>query len=494
MEERIRLQRRQSSSSDPVSIFAPSSLAQSANQSSDVARSLSQLPAVGHDFSRISILPPPGAANQSETIPEIDQTNLKVEPVQRSIEGVARSSSVPMWGHDFSKVSVLPVQRKLTVSQPDDPYEQEADRVADQVMRMQIPESNEALVMQSRGEGVDRKCADCEEEELVQTKSIVQRSGNTLQAEDDLESRLSSSRGGGSPLPDEVRSFMEPRFGADFSQVRVHTESEAVQMNRDLNAQAFTHGQDIFFGVGRMPAKDNLTAHELTHVMQQGATAKNESSVSSKQRAALESTSVSRQLEETQIQRDAGATAGVVGAGLAALGILQNQVNNPGNNLSYSSDQVTYPKDLSMVPGSTKFIKQEIAHFFSYGAVVDNDTTFNLCGDFGKGIMANVRIELGKTTTYYTSALSFTAKALQTPYGSVEDPKIRFTCSGRFDPAGLGDCSYYVVLEIDQNGMVTPIEASIVNGSGDLTASLGGFDLTIGDEPKEHDSSEDFYG
>jgi len=62
---------------------------------------------------------------------------------------------------------------------------------------------------------------------------------------------------------------MEPRFGADFSQVRVHTGSEAVQMNRDLNAQAFTHKQDVYFSAGKAPAKDALTAHELTHVVQQ---------------------------------------------------------------------------------------------------------------------------------------------------------------------------------------------------------------------------------
>jgi hypothetical protein len=68
-----------------------------------------------------------------------------------------------------------------------------------------------------------------------------------------------------------VRSFMEPRFGSDFSKVRVHTGSEAVQMNRDLNAQAFTHQQDVYFGAGKAPGNNALTAHELTHVVQQAA-------------------------------------------------------------------------------------------------------------------------------------------------------------------------------------------------------------------------------
>ncbi|MBD1808383.1 DUF4157 domain-containing protein [Microcoleus sp. FACHB-SPT15] len=110
-----------------------------------------------------------------------------------------------------------------------------------------------------------------EEEEPVQMKRSLQRvteaGGND--AGSNLENRLSTSKGRGSPLSNEVRSFMEPRFGADFSQVRVHTDSQAVQMNKDLGAQAFTHGNDIYFGAGKSPIISDLTAHELTHVVQQ---------------------------------------------------------------------------------------------------------------------------------------------------------------------------------------------------------------------------------
>ncbi len=62
---------------------------------------------------------------------------------------------------------------------------------------------------------------------------------------------------------------MEPRFGADFGSVRVHTGSAAVQLSRNLSAQAFTYGSDIYFGTGKSPGNNNLTAHELTHVVQQ---------------------------------------------------------------------------------------------------------------------------------------------------------------------------------------------------------------------------------
>jgi hypothetical protein len=88
----------------------------------------------------------------------------------------------------------------------------------------------------------------------------------------DVEQRVTARKGAGSPLPAHVKGFMEPRFGADFSRVRVHSGGEAVALNRDLQARAFAHGTDIYFGDGRAASNDRLTAHELTHVVQQSAT------------------------------------------------------------------------------------------------------------------------------------------------------------------------------------------------------------------------------
>lgn len=156
------------------------------------------------------------------------------------------------------------IQAKLTIGAPNDKYEQEADRVATRVMRM--PDA-EPMPPEEK-----------EEEEKVQMKPLssimplVQREANLdggVQVDSAIEGRLNSSKGGGSPLPEGVRSFMEPRFGADFSGVRVHTGGDAVQMNRDLQAKAFTHGHDIYYSGGNAPANDELTAHELTHVVQQ---------------------------------------------------------------------------------------------------------------------------------------------------------------------------------------------------------------------------------
>jgi len=107
-----------------------------------------------------------------------------------------------------------------------------------------------------------------EETEPIQAKSAESRDNN-LEEGADVETQINLSKGHGSPLPDPVRSYMEPRFGVDFSKVRVHTDSDAIQMNLDVKAQAFTHGTDIYFGADHSPTNSELTAHELTHVVQQ---------------------------------------------------------------------------------------------------------------------------------------------------------------------------------------------------------------------------------
>lgn len=112
------------------------------------------------------------------------------------------------------------------------------------------------------------------QEEQIQNKLLLQQAvDSNFNASSNIESQINSSKGRGSALADEVRSFMEPRFATNFSQVRVHTDGEAVQMNRQLSAQAFTHGRDIYFGdlkynPGSSEGK-RLLAHELTHVVQQ---------------------------------------------------------------------------------------------------------------------------------------------------------------------------------------------------------------------------------
>jgi hypothetical protein len=235
----------------------------------------------------------------------LDST-FKVNPFQSRGFGVQPKSdeSVPatkaqLW-ESYQQAKQLnqsgAIQTKLTIGQPGDKYEQEADSVADRVMAMPEPKLAKSSVtnsVQTRSvEPIQRACTECQEEtkeeskseedgdrilakaELGQTPELtsIQRKLNSDEdacSGSNLEDRLNGSKGGGHPLSNDVRSFMEPRFGADFSSVRVHTGTDALQMNQDVNAQAFAHGQDVYFGAGKAPGKDALTAHELTHVIQQ---------------------------------------------------------------------------------------------------------------------------------------------------------------------------------------------------------------------------------
>ena len=228
---------------------------------------------------------------QAATAPAKPQLPSQGMGIQRQCSDCAEEEQQQLGEEekDIDRKSVGGIQRKLTVGAPGDHYEQEADRVARQVMSTSVgaygntARFNSPQVQRFRQENNSFKpwylpqpvtpAVQMSAEERAQMSELIQRTfqGRGYQTSEDLESRLNASKGGGSPLDSEVRGFMEPRFGADFSSVRVHTDGEAVQMNRELNAQAFTHGSDVYFGAGKSPGNNELTAHELTHVVQQNS-------------------------------------------------------------------------------------------------------------------------------------------------------------------------------------------------------------------------------
>ncbi|HAT65140.1 MAG TPA: hypothetical protein DCS66_11150, partial [Flavobacteriaceae bacterium] len=108
------------------------------------------------------------------------------------------------------------------------------------------------------------------EEMPLQTKSK-----NSNKSSSGVESQLKASKGGGSNLSQRTQQEMDSSFGANFSNVKIHTDSQAIQMNQQLGAHAFTNGNDIYFNEGKYnpetPSGKHLLAHELTHTIQQGA-------------------------------------------------------------------------------------------------------------------------------------------------------------------------------------------------------------------------------
>ncbi len=247
------------------------------------------------------------------------------------------------------------IQPKLTIGQPNDEYEQEADRVAGKIMRMSESE------VDNPGHGyVQRQCTTCLEEEMLQSKPLVSQTTPWIQRkirkeapsyararkekpfqmnpglftesnvqlscdeckidtpsaeelkEDEtgieefkettqvnkkaesteakgpihfqnFESALRTKSGKGNTLPENTLSFMQNRFMQNFSDVRVHTDTIAAEMNDSLSSKAFTHGKDIYFNQGRYSPNSgegrNLIAHELTHTIQQTGISSNKKNI-----------------------------------------------------------------------------------------------------------------------------------------------------------------------------------------------------------------------
>lgn len=243
-------------------------------------------------------------------------------------------------GPFFSKSNGV-VQTKLTVGQPGDVYEQEADAVANAVVQNQNTGTAPAiqqkgisriqrtltsagtgtgtaeermkedqLVQEKREPGIQKMDKPLEEDEAVKppalqkmdmpkeeedplaqgavqkmdmpkeeeekpgaAPAVMTKSDGTQMASPQVSQGIESSKGSGSALPDATRTEMEASFGYDFSDVNIHTGQEATDLNKDLHAQAFTHGQDVYFNAGKYSPETTegkrLLAHELTHVVQQ---------------------------------------------------------------------------------------------------------------------------------------------------------------------------------------------------------------------------------
>jgi len=196
-----------------------------------------------------------------------------LQPNAEEFKAGSANPAAPRYSHDFSRIPVhaqgpVKMQPKLAISTPEDIHEQEADRVAETVMRMRGPEAGDTV--QHKAAGSEEAEKDEHEKKLMMAKADGQ---STQPASTNPGSNITATEGGGHPLSSTVRDFMEPRFGHDFSDVRVHADAKADEAARSVNALAFTVGRDVVFAAGQYApdtsAGKKLLAHELTHVIQQ---------------------------------------------------------------------------------------------------------------------------------------------------------------------------------------------------------------------------------
>lgn len=144
------------------------------------------------------------------------------------------------------------IQTKLTIGPANDVFEQEADRVSEQIMRMS----------DSFAQSVD------DQSNVSINIQRIPAGGDSLNTDSDIQLNIND----GQPLASSTRQFMEPRFGMDFSHVRLHTGQDAHQTASQIQAKAFTYGHHIWLGHSEGESDNRLMAHELTHIIQQGAT------------------------------------------------------------------------------------------------------------------------------------------------------------------------------------------------------------------------------
>lgn len=188
---------------------------------------------------------------------------------------VSRSTSQPVWTQAMGNQLPARFQTTLTINQPGDAAEQEADRMAERVTRPPGVEKpgvqGQTTLMRKKSHhaGHPARAGALESTGPVEPAGHTQ---TTQSAPPVVHTVLNSQRG--QPLDAATRASMEPRFGHDFSGVRVHTDEQAAESAQAVRAQAYTVGQDLVFGAGQYApstgAGQKLLAHELAHVVQQG--------------------------------------------------------------------------------------------------------------------------------------------------------------------------------------------------------------------------------
>lgn len=186
----------------------------------------------------------------------ISSTPVAVQSNAPALENDTSFNSVferaSRFGHDFTRIpihSMQPavLQTKLKVNQPGDVYEQEADRVADQVMRMSASSLAQHTCACGAIAGPIGACAEC----AAKRKALQRQAAHQVPVITVPSLVTDVLNSGGRPLDAATRSFMESRFGQDFSHVKIHSDRRAAESAQAVNARAYTVGQDVVFGAGQ---------------------------------------------------------------------------------------------------------------------------------------------------------------------------------------------------------------------------------------------------
>jgi len=258
------------------------------------------------------------------------QRTIGNQAVQRLLQNnaddlkVGSAKRAPRFAHHFSRIPVY-------AEAPGHINGQQADSVSEQVMGMPEPQLQRACACGG-------SCPKCQTEqrghghERLQTKRALLCDWEQTAVPPIVHDVLGSP---GQPLDRETRVFMEPRFGHDFSSVRLHTDTQAAESARAVNARAYAVGHDVVFAAGQYAPKNaagrHLLAHELAHTIQQSGTSTTLAPVSL----------ISRPNDAAEMEADTAADAVSGGSSFAVTDHLQQIAREEEPTMQVSADQPT---------------------------------------------------------------------------------------------------------------------------------------------------------
>lgn len=204
--------------------------------------------------------------------------DLKTKQEQKSFTPTPTRFQKPkrIFARDATRTANLQVQTKLKVGSSGDRFEREAESVATTITHPNFQVGKPPIPISGASFGkIGRQVKTEEEDEKIQMSPAGVSPASNTHLLPSVESGIKTQVGGGIPLSKNSKNYFEPKFGRSLSNVRIHNNAESSKLSNSMNANAFTLGNDVFFGSGKYTPETGtgkkLLAHELTHVIQQGS-------------------------------------------------------------------------------------------------------------------------------------------------------------------------------------------------------------------------------
>ena len=407
---------------------------------------------------------------QRTTMPEekVQKATLPEEKIQKATQPEEKIQKQAKEEEKVQKAT-LPeekIQKKEEekIQKANLPEEKIQNKEEDKIQKAALPEEK---VQKKEEDKIQKATLPEEKVQKKEEEKLQRKSGDgTPAVATDTQSAIKSKTSGGQPLSSETRSYMEPRFGADFNNVRVHNDQESAGLNNQLGARAFTYQNHVFFSNGQYQPETSdgkhLLAHELTHTIQQGHSAETpvqRSGVSGVQRlpapagaiakGALTSSQVvdisgntftpsAKIKEEIEAQGDKGLEVRVVVNGLTAEGRVKVRVDGKGNYSSIGKGSMAIQNEWM----------QQLGGMYLNFSIKNNDISGGYASLKPGGGDTNDWLQSVKKNVAVLGGLGLKVDSLPTPVNIFENGKLTLGVTGmKVEVGGFVDAQFNLLLE-----------------------------------------------